>query len=90
MGSALSLFHRLAILLRRKNEPAGDGDVSRGTGAWHQDAPAALAADRASGKLMRNSAPLLAWFSADIWPSCASMMVRAMDNPIPMHLGLVV
>src|SRR3977135_4252526 len=71
-----------------RDEPAGDGDVGRRAGAWLQDAAAALAAENASGIVIRNSAPLLAWFSADIWPSCAAMMVRAMDNPIPMPLGL--
>ena len=45
---------------------------------------------RTRGSLIRNNAPPPFRFSADICPSCASTMVRAMDSPMPMPSALVV
>ena len=42
------------------------------------------------GNLIRNTAPAPGSFAAKICPSCASTMVRAIDNPMPMPSALVV
>ena len=42
------------------------------------------------GSLILNAAPPWTRFLADIAPWCASIMVRAMDNPMPMPSALLV
>ena len=42
------------------------------------------------GSVKRNTAPPAAWFSAQIFPPRASMIVREIDNPSPVPCALVV
>jgi len=62
------------------NTSASDALINRDCGA-----PANY---RTSGSLIRNDAPPWSRFLAHISPSCASTMVRAMDNPMPMPSAL--
>jgi hypothetical protein len=57
----------LCEFARAASPPANDDDGRR-TVARHQDAAAALTTERASGSVIRNSAPRPARFSAEIWP----------------------
>ena len=46
--------------------------------------------DLRNGSLNRNTAPPLTWLCAVIVPLCASIIVRAIDNPMPIPSALLV
>lgn len=73
-----------------RDRPSRQRNVHRRSGARHQDAARSLALASTRGSTIRNTAPRWPLFFAEIVPSCESMMVRAMDNPMPIPLGFVV